>query len=326
MASETGRRRGRAIPLRRSGCEVGSLEDGRSRRGRRAGTRTHERLELLESFVRQTVERLQVAALLEHPGEVGRAREEALRDHLRSFLPPSLGVTTGFVIDALGQRSRQVDIIIHFADYHAVFMVSGIPRVPIEAVIAVIEVKSDARSRQVLLDCYENLRSVKSLDRSNRGQNVYLIDHEPHALPAAMCDHLQFQVFAAVLAVRSSSPELWLATTSEWCSAQPRRVWPKFFCSVDGYIGTYLIDVPTYSGPNPDPTIGSALVAYKPEPETPLAWATQEILNFIRVARRIDYSPRDYLSSGGDEPVPMLSAPLPPAVIDEDQAGDASLV
>lgn len=124
--------------------------------------------QLLESFVRQTIERLSVASLLEHPGEVGRARENALRDHLRSFLPPSLGVSTGFVIDALGGRSKQMDVIIHFADYHAVFNVNDVPLVPIEAVIAVIEIKSDASSRKVLHECYEIIASCKRLDKIQR--------------------------------------------------------------------------------------------------------------------------------------------------------------
>lgn len=136
-------------------------------------------LRLMESFVKQTTERLAVAALLEHPGEVGRAREEALRDHLRSFLPHAIGVSTGFVIDAHHNRSRQIDVILHFADYHAVFNVNGIPLVPVEAAIAVIEVKSAVRDHKTLHSCYDNLASAKALDRSNHGRNRYLVDRQP---------------------------------------------------------------------------------------------------------------------------------------------------
>jgi hypothetical protein len=151
-----------------------------------ASGRSRARL-LMESFVRQALERLRVAALLGHPGEIGRAREDALRDHLRSFLPPTLGVSTGFVIDAQGGRSRQIDIIINLADYHAVFMVSGIPLVPVEAVIAVFEIKSSVHSRAVLHDCYDVLKSVKQLDRSNGGRNYGLIHTEPRGRRFKSC-------------------------------------------------------------------------------------------------------------------------------------------
>lgn len=251
--------------------------------------------QLLESFVTQTTERLRVAMLLGHSGEIGRAREQALRDLLRSFLPPSLGVTTGFVIDAHGGRSRQVDIIIHFADYHAVFTVGGIPLVPVEAVIAVIEVKSNAASTGVLRDCYDNLATVKALDRSNGGRNSYLMDREPHSLPPEMWQHFQFQVFACVLAMQSLSRESWLDTTTSWCEEHDRSVWPNFYCGIDDYIGTYQIAVDGDLVGCPDPTEAVQYAAWKPSGETPLAWAVQEVLNFVRVARRIDYLPTAYL-------------------------------
>lgn len=254
--------------------------------------------QLLESFVTQTTERLRVAMLLGHGGEIGRAREQALRDLLRSFLPPALGVTTGFVIDAHGGRSRQVDIIIHFADYHAVFSVGGIPLVPVEAVIAVIEVKSDASSTAVLRDCYDNLATVKALDRSNGGRNVYLVDREPRQLPPEMWQHFQFQVFGCVLAMRSLSRDSWLDTTAAWCNERDRSLWPNFYCGIDDYVGTYMIDVQGDVVGCPDPTEAVEYAAWRPTGETPLAWAVQELLNFVRVARRIDYLPSAYLSDG----------------------------
>lgn len=255
---------------------------------------------LLESFVEQTEARLKAAILLGHGGEVGRAREQALRDLLRSFLPPSLGVTTGFVIDARGGKSRQQDIIVHFADYHARFELEGIPLVPIEAVIAVLEIKSDAASKAVLRDCYTNLASVKGLDRSNSGLNRYLIDRHPVQLEQEDWAHFQFQVFAGVLALKSPSRELWLDTTAEWCRQNEREIWPNLFCGTDDYIGSYEVRYPDVRGTVmcPDPTHAVSLAAWCPGGESPLAWVVQEILNFVRVAKRIDYLPTSYLASG----------------------------
>lgn len=264
---------------------------------------------LMASFVRQTLERLDVAALLDHPGETGRAREKALRDHLRSFLPPSLGVSTGFIIDAHGGRSRQIDIIIHFADYHAVFTVNGIPLVPVEAVIAVFEIKSFVTSQKVLHDCYDVLKSVKELDRSNDGRNLGLIDREP--VPVDWQD-FQWQVFGAVLSVESCTRDLWLDATHEWCTENDRHLWPNFYCGVNDYIGTYHArnEGNMYTSAN---TIEGVmeLVAFWSDDESPLAWATQEILNFVRVAKRVDYSPTSYLSGGTVDPDKMKTKPLP---------------
>jgi len=255
---------------------------------------------LMESFVRQTTERLRTASLLGHPGETGRAREEALRDHLRAFLPPALGVSTGFVIDAKGGRSRQIDIIIHMSDYHAVFMVNGIPLVPVEAVIAVFEIKSSAHSTSVLRDCYDVLKSVKELDRSNGGRNYGLVDREKQLLSPEHWERFDHQVFGAVISVESCSRRLWLDATREWCALNDRRVWPNFYCGVNDYIGAYHVSRDGQLVLNTNHTMDAhALIAFSP-PESPLAWATHEVLNFVRVAKRIDYSPTSYLSGEGE--------------------------
>jgi len=263
---------------------------------------------LLESFVEQTESRLKIALMLEHSGEIGRAREQALRDLLRTFLPPSLGVTTGFVIDAHGGKSLQQDIIVHFTDYHARFELGGVSLVPIEAVIAVLEVKSNAASKKVLRDCYANLASVKRLDRSNGGLNRYLIDRQPVDVKRDAWNHFQFQPFAGVLALKSPSRELWLDVTYDWCEKNDRKCWPNFFCGIDDYIGSYDVRYPEMPGTVacPDPTHAVSLLAWRPTGESPLAWAVQEILNFVRVAKRVDYLPTSYLTSG-ETPISSIS-------------------
>ncbi len=184
-------------------------------------------------------------------------------------------------------------------DYHAVFMVNGIPLVPVEAVIAVLEVKSSAASKSVLRDCYDVLKSVKQLDRSNGGRNYGLIDREKVPIKdLAQWQRFDLQVFGAVISVQSGSRELWLDATREWCRENERHLWPNFYCGVDDYIGTYHVwrGGQLYASPN-HTTGAQAFMALRP-PESPLAWATHEVLNFVRVAKRIDYLPSWYLSGG----------------------------
>lgn len=253
-----------------------------------------------ESLVAQTRERLAIARVLDHPGESGRAREEAIRQHLQAFLPSGLGLETGFVIDGLGGRSRQIDLILYFSDYHPIFRVGGLPLVPVEAVIAVFEVKAEVGSTAVLADCYEVLASVKELDRSNLNKNYLLNDREPIKPDRTWWEHFQLQVLGVVVAERSITPETWLDATQQWCSDHSRRSWPNFFVSAASFVGAYRGTPYGASSPGmtADTTIAEELaVLPSVEPHSPLAWLTEETLNFVRVARRVDYSPRDYLGA-----------------------------
>lgn len=100
---------------------------------------------------------------LTHPGAKGGAFEESLRGMLRTYLPRSLDVSTGFIVDSTGGVSRQLDVIISDADRTPIFYRSGDLRIlPVECVYAVIEVKAriDASS---LTQVWPNLSSVKAL-------------------------------------------------------------------------------------------------------------------------------------------------------------------
>lgn len=266
------------------------------------------------SLVAQTRERLSLARLLDHPGESGRAREEAIRQHLQAFLPSGLGLETGFVIDASGRRSRQIDLILYFSDYHPLFRISGIPLVPVEAVVAVFEVKAEVGSRAVLHDCYDVLASVKLLDRSNLGRNYLLMDREPVHVSPEVFEHFQLQVFGVVVAERGISADTWFDATSDWCKATSRSAWPNCVAMASGYVGTYRAPHdPPRAGHYVTPDVNAAselVVLPKNEHEDPLAWLTVEVLNFVRVARRVDYSPSHYMGTV-DVGEALLVRPLP---------------
>ncbi len=186
-------------------------------------------------------------------------------------------------------------------------MVNGIPLIPVEAVIGVFEVKSAVRDRRVLHDCYDVLSSVKRLDRSNGGRNCRLIATQAHAVGPEVWEDFQFQVFGAIIAVESCSDELWLEATYDWCESNDSQWWPNFYCAASNYIGTY--HTPGL-GATTDHTMAADLIVFPTGGQTPLAWATQEILNFVRVAERIDYSPTSYLSAHTGA-VSMKARPLP---------------
>ena len=79
-----------------------------------------------------------------HAGLKGDGAEAVVASFLRQRLPNALGVTSGHVVDATGQLSKQADVIIYDAMRTPVLFTAaheGWDVVPAEGVIAVIEVK-----------------------------------------------------------------------------------------------------------------------------------------------------------------------------------------
>jgi hypothetical protein len=104
-----------------------------------------------------------------HNATSGAGAEEALRDLLQKKLPTSIGVTQGQVFDSTGTISRQSDVILYDATRTPLVFESaqgGTNLVPVEGVIAVIEVKSNF-SASDLESVVANMSVVKSLEKSS---------------------------------------------------------------------------------------------------------------------------------------------------------------
>lgn len=100
-----------------------------------------------------------------HPVLKGASPETAFRDFLRQYLPKSLDISSGVIVDSTGNQSRQIDVIISDVAKTPIFYKNDLMRVvPIECVYAVIEVKAH-------LDCteidniFKNMISVRHLKK-----------------------------------------------------------------------------------------------------------------------------------------------------------------
>lgn len=121
----------------------------------------------------------------------GGRTEEHVRDFLRQRLPQSVGVTSGEIIDAQGNRSREVDVIVYDAMNSPLLFAGdtdGSILVPAEAVIAAVEVKSRLRSEHVN-ELITHCRSIKSLSRT-----AYCLP--PHARGSYAPAPIHYSVFA----------------------------------------------------------------------------------------------------------------------------------
>lgn len=102
---------------------------------------------------------------LTHSGLKGDANEEIIKKFLRQYLPKTLDITTGTLVDSEGNQSRQLDIIICDSAKTPIFFQSGETRViPIECAYAVIEVKAFLDKTE-LEKSYKNMQSVKALEK-----------------------------------------------------------------------------------------------------------------------------------------------------------------
>ncbi|MEE7627226.1 DUF6602 domain-containing protein [Methylobacter sp. Wu8] len=102
---------------------------------------------------------------LTHSGLKGDANEEVVKKFLRQYLPKSLDITTGMLVDSEGNQSKQLDIIICDSTKTPIFYQSGETRViPIECAYAVIEVKAFLDKTE-LEKSYKNMQSVKALNK-----------------------------------------------------------------------------------------------------------------------------------------------------------------
>lgn len=186
----------------------------------------------------EVVQQLALTKEIAHPGESGRAREEIVRRFLRRFVPQGLGIDTGFVIDATGKISRQVDIVIYRDNYHPILEIGGLKHFLVESVVAVIENKASITSRAVLEDALANVRSVKSLDRSAGGRNYIVMDFHGAGTKVQADPH--YRVWTGIVADHSVSPELLLEVLQDDMEEHERSVWLDCYVGINGFVSRFI--------------------------------------------------------------------------------------
>lgn len=242
--------------------------------------------------------RLASAGVITHPGELGRAREQTLRRFLREIAPRGFDVETGFVIDSHGNQSRQQDLVFVRRDYHPVFRSGSARFFPIEAIAAVVEVKSKLRS-DTLADALRNSASVKRLDRTGGGGNYRVLGGFGGA-PAGEVDpeRHDHQVFSVIVAAEAVAVDTLIPVIQEHLAREPRRAWPNMIAVAGAWSLTYQPpDLGT--GIRSDQMNGVALrvsEARDPRNVDPLADVAEQLWSFLRVSPLIDVRPSRYIT------------------------------
>jgi hypothetical protein len=105
--------------------------------------------------------------LVKHAAEKGGLIEGVFREALRRIVPEKIGVTSGFVVDAKDNISRQLDVILYDRLNTPRILYDGeLSILPVECTYAAGEIKTSLQSAE-LSDCFEKCASYKSLERSS---------------------------------------------------------------------------------------------------------------------------------------------------------------
>lgn len=239
--------------------------------------------------------------LISHPGELGTAREQIIRDFLTAHLPKRFEVSTGFVFDCRGNVSRQLDIVVFDANSCPRFEIPGGKFLfPCEAVVAVGQVKSKLTSRDDFRSAIDNLASVKSLDRSANGT---AFDSHFNELLSPTDNHLH-QMFTFIFVTGESlSPETMAQSLLDYAFEIPIEHLPNIVLALDHYLVTYCCD----SGICPNPMVARGVaVQTSTEPNDVLLrfyLLLGQALNVIRTASLPFW---EYLSKYRDLPAAVF--------------------
>lgn len=118
---------------------------------------------------KQAILESKLSILLDHPVTKGEHCESAWIDFFRSFLPNKYSVDKGFVFDAQGNVSEQIDIIIYDSLYSPLIFgtEAGEKFITAESVYAVFDSKQKI-DKKTLADTNAKIASVANLKRSSR--------------------------------------------------------------------------------------------------------------------------------------------------------------
>lgn len=182
------------------------------------------------------------ASILAHRGETGVGRENVLKGLLPKYIPKRYGVESGFVIDAQDNKSKQMDIVIYESEHAPIFEIVPEKRFfPCETVVAVGQVRTDIGSKTSLNECFENIRSAKSLDRSNLGENQ-MITGPGISLQGVKFDprkNYRDQIFGFIFCSSSIKPESIIEETLRFCRNNERQLWINTIVNYNEFLTMY---------------------------------------------------------------------------------------
>ncbi|HEY2857045.1 MAG TPA: DUF6602 domain-containing protein [Terracidiphilus sp.] len=252
--------------------------------------------------------------LTSHPGELGRNREEVIRQFLRHYLPRRFEISHGFAFDSAGGISKELDVIVADAQCSPRFETAGGVRYfPCESIVAVGQVRSSLAGREQLRDVLSNLESAKSLDRSAAARAIDSVSREPLT---PLTNHLD-QIFSFVFVIGNMlKAETMRDEILDHVLHRSPHLWPNIIFGCDKYLLTFCCD----AGICPNPMDAKGIAVQMAYPDQDILMKFYLLLGRAVDATRVSHFPYwEYLNritkwsaevfySSSEHPPPHLSS------------------
>ncbi len=153
----------------------------------------------------------------------------------------------------------------------------------VESVAAVIQSKAKITSTQLLNDALENIKSVKALDRTNRGKNYTILGTDRG--PLVNLKNYRHRIFGAIVTEESLSTETLKQGLLSFFETNPRDYWPNQYVDVRNFSIHYANTDKDPRG-HMVPTVAQHLaMTDKTSPDfvPPLIELATELVSFLRV-------------------------------------------
>ncbi len=257
----------------------------------------------------------ELASLLRQRNLIGDSRERFLLDSLQRFLPTTLLLGRGEVLDSYENRSRQIDIVIARGDAIRLPLSEGDYAFPLESVVGVVEVKTQA-SPSTTVEAFRVFRSVLHLGFV---VTVYNADPRDEARQEAG-DHLTEEEVKAMFPWEHLRPATYLYAFQASVPQDPKDFGALILACADQADLSFdalpsIISVPGWVAIKNDGSLipddvypdKGWLMAYRRE-DYPLYWILAHLLHrttFVLGAGKFDMPPARYHMETHLDPLPL---------------------
>ena len=163
----------------------------------------------------------EISAQINHNGNVGDYRENALREFLETGrLPKRLGIGNGEIVGHISNVSKQSDLIIFDQlDNIPLLFDSQVQVYPIDCVYGIIEVKSHL-TKVKLIEALDNIKSVKELAPNDTVRKEFMFLSQTYKRPKPFG-------FVFAYSLGGNSLSSLVENLKQWESNNPAEYWPN---------------------------------------------------------------------------------------------------
>ena len=163
----------------------------------------------------------EISAQINHNGNIGDYRENALREFLETGrLPKRLGIGNGEIVGHVSNVSRQSDLIIFDQlDNIPLLFDTQVQVYPIDCIYGIIEVKSHL-TKVKLIEALDNIKSVKALAPNDTVRKDFMFLSQTYKRPKPFG-------FVFAYSLGGNSLSSLVENLKEWESNNPAEYWPN---------------------------------------------------------------------------------------------------